>query len=135
MTGPSNGSAPESIPLAPGCAQAPEARLNPNVRGLGPSSTLAINERSDRLRRQGRTIFAMGLGQSPFPVPDPGGQVDQQNNMTDAEMTDAELVQLVAKDAHNINGSKPMSIRRTGPTRLHLAATTSSSSGPGQPDW
>jgi aspartate aminotransferase len=50
---------------------ASDARLNPNVRGLGPSSTLAINERSDSLRRQGRTIFAMGLGQSPFPVPEP----------------------------------------------------------------
>ena len=53
------------------CDHAPEARLNPNVRGLRPSSTLAINERSDKLRRQGRTIFAMGLGQSPFPVPGP----------------------------------------------------------------
>ena len=47
-----------------------EARLNPNVRGLPPSATVAINDRSNELRRQGREIFKLGLGQSPFPVPD-----------------------------------------------------------------
>ncbi len=50
---------------------APDIQLNLNVRGLQPSATLAINERSDRLRRQGRRIFKLGLGQSPFPVPEP----------------------------------------------------------------
>ncbi len=45
--------------------------LNLNVRGLEPSATLAINERSNRLRREGRTIHKLGLGQSPFPVPTP----------------------------------------------------------------
>jgi aspartate aminotransferase len=45
--------------------------LNLNVRGIGHSATVAINERSDSLRAQGRTIFKLGLGQSPFPVPDP----------------------------------------------------------------
>lgn len=43
--------------------------LNPNVLGLGPSATLAINERSNELISQGRRIFKFGLGQSPFPVP------------------------------------------------------------------
>lgn len=43
--------------------------LNLNVRGMGPSATLAINERCAQLRREGRTIFNLGLGQSPFPVP------------------------------------------------------------------
>ncbi len=43
--------------------------LNRNVRGLTPSPTLAINERSNALRRQGRDIYKLGLGQSPFPVP------------------------------------------------------------------
>lgn len=42
--------------------------LNLNVRGLSPSVTLAINEKSDELRRQGRRVFKLGLGQSPFPV-------------------------------------------------------------------
>jgi aspartate aminotransferase len=49
----------------------PEVQLNLNVRGLPLSATVAINEVSDRLRSQGRRIFKMGLGQSPFPVPEP----------------------------------------------------------------
>lgn len=43
--------------------------LNPNVLGLTPSATVAINDRSNALRREGREIFKLGLGQSPFPVP------------------------------------------------------------------
>ncbi len=50
--------------------QAPAIHLNLNVRGLAPSSTLAINERSNQLIKQGRTIYKLGLGQSPFPVPE-----------------------------------------------------------------
>jgi aspartate aminotransferase len=49
----------------------PEVHLNLNVRGLTQSATLAINERSAALRREGRQVFRMGLGQSPFPVPEP----------------------------------------------------------------
>ncbi len=48
---------------------APIPSLNPNVRGMTPSATVAINERSDALRAEGRTIYKLGLGQSPFPVP------------------------------------------------------------------
>jgi len=44
--------------------------LNPNVFGLQPSATLAINERSDQLIAEGRRVFKLGLGQSPFPVPE-----------------------------------------------------------------
>ena len=47
----------------------PEVHLNLNVRGLGMSATLAVNERSARLRQEGRRVFKLGLGQSPFPVP------------------------------------------------------------------
>ncbi len=43
--------------------------LNPNVMGLPPSATLAINDLSDELLAQGQRIFKLGLGQSPFPVP------------------------------------------------------------------
>jgi aspartate aminotransferase len=46
-------------------------QLNLNVRGLKPSATLAINERSNLLREQGRMVYKLGLGQSPFPVPEP----------------------------------------------------------------
>lgn len=47
----------------------PHVHLNMNVRGLEMSATVAINELSAELIRQGRTISRLGLGQSPFPVP------------------------------------------------------------------
>ena len=52
----------------PPFARMPSVR--PNVRGLAPSVTLAINELSGRVREEGREVFRLGLGQSPFPVPD-----------------------------------------------------------------
>ncbi len=45
--------------------------INLNVRGLSQSSTLAINEKSRQLIMQGRKVYKFGLGQSPFPVPEP----------------------------------------------------------------
>jgi len=47
-----------------------DIHLNPNVSGLKPSATVAINDLSNELKRQGREIFKLGLGQSPFPVPE-----------------------------------------------------------------
>lgn len=47
----------------------PDIHLNLNVRGLPVSATLRINERSHQLIREGKRIFKLGLGQSPFPVP------------------------------------------------------------------
>ena len=44
--------------------------LNMNVRGLSTSATLAINEKSREIQAQGRPVFRLGLGQSPFPVPE-----------------------------------------------------------------
>lgn len=46
-------------------------QLNLNVRGLRQSATLAINEKSAFLKNQGKQIYKLGLGQSPFPVPRP----------------------------------------------------------------
>ncbi|MBM3810928.1 MAG: pyridoxal phosphate-dependent aminotransferase [Acidimicrobiia bacterium] len=46
-------------------------QLNSNLHGLRPSATLVINEHSTRLRSQGRDVFKLGFGQSPFPVPAP----------------------------------------------------------------
>ncbi|MBU2509723.1 aminotransferase class I/II-fold pyridoxal phosphate-dependent enzyme [bacterium] len=43
--------------------------LNLNVRGLKKSATLAINDLSNEMIRQGKTVYRLGLGQSPFPVP------------------------------------------------------------------
>ena len=45
--------------------------LNLNIRGLGQSPTLAIKEKCRELRRRERTVYDFGIGQSPFPVPDP----------------------------------------------------------------
>lgn len=47
------------------------SNLSLSVRGLMPSATVAINERSNALRREGKTVHKLGLGQSPFPVPEP----------------------------------------------------------------
>jgi aspartate aminotransferase len=49
----------------------PDISLNLNIRGLLPSATLAINERCNELRSKGRMVYKLGLGQSPFPVPQP----------------------------------------------------------------
>jgi len=48
-----------------------QVSLNLNVRGLGRSATIAINERSKELQGQGKVVYRLGLGQSPFPVPMP----------------------------------------------------------------
>jgi aspartate aminotransferase len=45
--------------------------LNLNVRRTKRSATLAINERSAELQALGQKIYRLGLGQSPFPVPEP----------------------------------------------------------------
>jgi len=47
-----------------------EESLHPNVRGLRPSATIAIDELANELRAEGREVFKLGLGQSPFPVPE-----------------------------------------------------------------
>ncbi len=49
----------------------PDVHLNLNVRGMGASATVAINEHSNDLILAGRPVFKLGLGQSPFPVPAP----------------------------------------------------------------
>jgi aspartate aminotransferase len=41
----------------------------PPVRTLTPSATLAIQQRTRELVAEGRHIYRLGLGQSPFPVP------------------------------------------------------------------
>ena len=58
---------PTSVRPVPGT---PSVHLNLNVRGLDTSATLAINEESSVLQKAGKTVYRLGLGQSPFPVPD-----------------------------------------------------------------
>ncbi|MGI9282288.1 MAG: pyridoxal phosphate-dependent aminotransferase [Endozoicomonas sp.] len=45
-------------------------QLSPSVRSLKPSATLKINEDSNQLIAQGKPVIKLGLGQSPFPVPE-----------------------------------------------------------------
>ena len=51
----------------------PFASTNPlshaGAQKLRPSATLAMNEKSAELARAGRTVYKLGFGQSPFPVP------------------------------------------------------------------
>lgn len=53
--------------------------LNLNIRGLPHSATLRINEKSNELMAHGKTIYKFGLGQSPFPVPNPVVKTLQEN--------------------------------------------------------
>jgi len=52
------------------CVTLVDGCLTSTVRTLRPSATLAINEHTARLAAQGREVFRMGFGQSPFPVPE-----------------------------------------------------------------
>ena len=44
--------------------------IKDQISKLRPSATLAINEESNKLKKEGKKIFRFGFGQSPFPVPD-----------------------------------------------------------------
>ena len=47
----------------------PRLVLDSRVRGMQPSATTAINIESKRMQAEGREVFKLGMGQSPFPVP------------------------------------------------------------------
>jgi aspartate aminotransferase len=42
--------------------------VNQNIQSLKPSATLAINQKVNRLRAEGKEIYHFGFGQSPFPI-------------------------------------------------------------------
>ena len=44
--------------------------IHSNLNALDRSSTLAINEHSNYLEKQGKHIYRFGFGQAPFPIPD-----------------------------------------------------------------
>ncbi len=54
---------------APPPARSPD-HVHSHVSSLGESATLAIHERSATLTREGRRVYRIGFGQSPFPVPE-----------------------------------------------------------------
>ena len=45
-------------------------KIKTNIANIKTSATLAINELSYKLEKQGRDIYKFGLGQSPFPIPE-----------------------------------------------------------------
>ncbi|KAA0235611.1 MAG: Aspartate aminotransferase [Acidimicrobiales bacterium] len=77
-----------------------QVNLNLRVRGMGPSSTVAINERCDELRARGKQVFKLGLGQSPFPVPEPVVEALRQNAGQKAYLPVKGLKQLREAVAH-----------------------------------
>lgn len=44
-------------------------KLNRAVQGLTPSATLAVNELARQLKLDGKVVYKLAFGQSPFPVP------------------------------------------------------------------
>jgi aspartate aminotransferase len=48
----------------------PEVALEPRLRGMTPSSTLASQELARQRQARGLPVARLGLGQSPFPIPD-----------------------------------------------------------------
>lgn len=54
-----------SEPVAPA-----RSSVHAHVSSIGESATLAIQQRSEVLRSQGRQVYRIGFGQSPFPVPE-----------------------------------------------------------------
>ena len=44
-------------------------KIEKNIVDIKTSATLAINELSQQLEKNGQEIFKFGLGQSPFPIP------------------------------------------------------------------
>ena len=40
------------------------------IKNLKPSSTLLINEVSNKMEKEGKKVFKFGFGQSPFKVPE-----------------------------------------------------------------
>ncbi len=84
--------------------------LNLDVRGLKPSATVAINDRSNALRQQGRRIYKLGLGQSPFPVPAPVVQALRDNAHQKDYLPTAGLLtlrQAVADYTRRTSGTNP----------------------------
>ncbi len=45
------------------------ASIIPQLKNIGKSATLQINEASSNLEKKGRKVYRFGFGQSPFPVP------------------------------------------------------------------
>src|SRR3989344_7108253 len=43
--------------------------INPQLQGMGVSPTFALNQKCAELQKQGKAVYNLGLGESPFPIP------------------------------------------------------------------
>lgn len=59
--------------------ETPHYNIAQNVQSLLPSATLVINELSRNLKKEGKIIYSLGFGQSPFPIPQEVAQSLQDN--------------------------------------------------------
>ncbi len=57
----------------------PEIHLNRNLRGLSTSATIAIQQLCREMTNEGKSVYRLGLGQSPFPVPNPVVEALREN--------------------------------------------------------
>ncbi len=80
--------------MNPESAQRTTSLVVDRFRDLEASATLAINERSKRLKQTGKTVYRFGLGQSPFPVP--------------PVVVDALRAAAHEKDYHDVQGYPPL---------------------------
>ena len=83
--------------------------IKDQIINLKPSATLAINEESNKLKKEGKKIFKFGFGQSPFPVPDSfvsalKNSADQNKYLPMQGL--AELRLAIANDLKDNNNSK-----------------------------
>ena len=46
-----------------------QKNISPNIKSLGSSPTLQINELTAQMEMKGRQVFRFGFGESPFPIP------------------------------------------------------------------
>ena len=75
---------------------------------LKPSATLAINEESNRLKKEGKQVYKFGFGQSPFPIPDAviSALKNSANKNTYLPMQGLEeLRKAIANDLNRSNGN------------------------------
>lgn len=57
----------------------PNVRVNANLGGLSTSATIAIQQLCRQMQSEGKNVYKLGLGQSPFPVPRPVVKALQEN--------------------------------------------------------
>ncbi len=65
--------------MTPSCKFSPDKHLNRNIARLSTSATVAIHQHCRKLLEEGAVVYRLGLGQSPFPVPELVVRALQQN--------------------------------------------------------